>query len=344
LKALADAAHKRDKLLVVHIGSLQQAMDAIDGGADGLAHLFVGPESRPDFGKVAAAHHIFVIGTLTVLQSICGTTFDGALANDARLRPYLPGDSIAMMKASFSMSVKIGCQGADEAVRQLKAEHVPILAGTDAANPGTAQGASMHGEMELLVRAGLTPVEALRAATAAPAASFDLDDRGQIAPGKRADLVLVNGDPTADIRNTREIVTVWKAGQKIDREAWKASVAKQAEEETKAKTSPAPTGSESRWIADFEQEGAPRAQFGAGWMVTTDAMAGGKSVGKMEVVAGGAEGSKGALRVTGEVMEGYAFPWSGVMFSPGAAPMRRRISLAIRRSNSGQRATGRPTR
>jgi hypothetical protein len=99
-------------------------------------------------------------------------------------------------------------------------------------------------------------------------------------------------------------------------------VARQAEEETKAKTSPAPAGSDSGWIADFEQEGAPRAQFGAGWMVTTDAMAGGKSVGKMEVVAGGAEGSKGALRVTGEVMEGFAFPWSGVMFSPGPAPMQ----------------------
>src|SRR5215472_15556329 len=94
LKALADAAHKHGKLLVVHIGSLQQAMDAIDAGADGLAHLFVGVESRPDFGNVAAAHHIFVIGTLTVLQSICGTAFDGELTSDARLRPYLPGDSI----------------------------------------------------------------------------------------------------------------------------------------------------------------------------------------------------------------------------------------------------------
>jgi imidazolonepropionase-like amidohydrolase len=322
LKALADATHKHGKLLVVHIGSLQQATDAIDAGADALAHLFVGAESRPDFGKVAATHHIFVIGTLTVLQSICGTAFDGVLTGDARLRPYLPGDSLAMMKASFSMPVKISCQGADEAVRQLKAEHVPILAGTDAGNPGTAQGASMHGEMELLVRAGLTPVEALHAATAAPAAAFHLDDRGKVAPGKRADLVLVNGDPTADIRNTRAIVAVWKAGQKIDRDAWKASLAKLAEEETKAKTTPAPTGSESGWIADFEQEGAPRAQFGAGWMVSTDAMAGGKSVGKMEVVVGGAEGSKGALRVTGEVMEGFAFPWSGVMFSPGAAPMQ----------------------
>ena len=322
LQALAEAAHKRGKLLVVHIGSLDQAMDVIDAGADGLAHLFVGAESRPDFGKVAASHHIFVVATLTVLQSICATTFDSELAGDPRLKPYLPGDALAMMKASFSMPVKISCQGANEAVRQLKAEHVPILAGTDAGNPGTTQGASMHGEMELLVRAGLTPIEALHAATAAPAAVFHLDDRGQIAPGKRADLVLVNGDPTADIRQTRDIVAVWKAGVKIDRDAWKASVAKQVEDEAKAKTAPAPAGSESGWIADFDEGDAPKAKFGAGWMVTTDSMAGGKSVGKMEVVAGGAEGSKGALRLTGEVLQGFAFPWSGAMFSPGSVPMQ----------------------
>src|SRR5882762_4001952 len=53
LQALAVAAHKRGKLLVVHIGTLQQAIDAINAGADGLAHLFVGPTAGPDFGKLA---------------------------------------------------------------------------------------------------------------------------------------------------------------------------------------------------------------------------------------------------------------------------------------------------
>ena len=66
---------------------------------------------------------------------------------------------------------------------------VTILAGTDAGNPGTTHGASMHGELELLVRAGLSPAEALNAATAATARAFGLDDRGRIAPGLRADLV-----------------------------------------------------------------------------------------------------------------------------------------------------------
>jgi len=321
LRALAAAAHKRGKLMVVHIGTLQQAMDAIDAGADGLAHLFVGPVSDPGFGKLAAAHHIFVVPTLSVLQTICATSFDSQLADDSRLKPYLPPAEITALKAQFGLTAKISCAGADEAVRQLKAAHVPILAGTDAGNPGTTQGASVHGELELLVRAGLTPVEALHAATAAPAVAFHLEDRGQIAVGKRADLVLVNGDPTTDIRNTRDIAAVWKAGHEIDRGAWKASVAKQIEEQTKQKTAAAPAGSESGWISDFEQEGAPQARFGAGWAVSTDQLAGGKSVAKMEVAPGGAEGSKSALRVTGEVVQGFAFPWSGVIFSPGPMMM-----------------------
>ena len=173
----------------------------------------------------------------------------------------------------------------------------------------------------MLVRAGLTPVEALRAATARTAAAFHLDDRGQIAPGKRADLLLVNGDPTVDIRQTRDIAAVWKDGHAIDRAAWRTSVAKQYDEQTKSKSAPPPAGSESGWISDFEQEGKPQAKFGAGWSLSTDRMAGGKSVAAMEVAPGGAEGSKSHLRVTGEVIEGFAFPWSGVLFSPGAAVM-----------------------
>ena len=321
LQALAIAAHARGKLLVVHIGTLQQAIDTIEAGADGLAHLFIGPASSPDFPKLAASHHIFVVGTLTVLQTMCATSFDSDLAADPRLKPYLPPSAAAALRGTFALPVKLSCDGAYEAVRQLKAAHVPILAGTDAGNPGTTQGASLHGELELLVRSGLTPVEALHAATAAPAAAFHLDDRGQIAVGKRADLLLVNGDPTADIRQTRDIVAVWKDGYQIDRAAWKASVAKQFEDEAKAKSVPPPAGSESGWIGDFEQEGTPQSRFGAGWSLSTDKMAGGKSVAKMEIAPGGAEASKSYLLVTGEVIAGFAFPWSGVLFSPGPSMM-----------------------
>jgi len=102
---------------------------------------------------------------------------------------------------------------------------VPILAGTDASNPGTAHGTSMQLELSLLVRAGQTPVEALIAGTSAPARAFEYSDRGRIASGLRADLVLVDGDPTQDIAATRAIAGVWKGGVALDRVAYAAAIA-----------------------------------------------------------------------------------------------------------------------
>jgi imidazolonepropionase-like amidohydrolase len=102
-------------------------------------------------------------------------------------------------------------------LRALRDARVPILAGTDAPNPGLAHGASLHQEMELLVEGGLSPIEALAAATSVPARCFGLHDRGRIAPGLRADLLLVRGDPTLDITTTRDIVSVWKGGVQLER-------------------------------------------------------------------------------------------------------------------------------
>jgi adenine deaminase len=67
------------------------------------------------------------------------------------------------------------------------------------------------------VRAGLSPEAALAAATSVPARVFSLKDRGRVAPGLRADLVLVTGDPMRDITATRDIVAIWKRGVRVDR-------------------------------------------------------------------------------------------------------------------------------
>ncbi|GAA3131279.1 hypothetical protein GCM10020255_005080 [Rhodococcus baikonurensis] len=103
-----------------------------------------------------------------------------------------------------------------DATRRLYEAGVDVLAGTDAAAvgvPGTAHGVSMHGELELLVDCGLSPAAALRAATLLPAKRFGLDDRGRIALGLQADLVLVDGDPTTDVRQTLSIEGVWRRGE-----------------------------------------------------------------------------------------------------------------------------------
>jgi imidazolonepropionase-like amidohydrolase len=118
---------------------------------------------------------------------------------------------------------------AEENVSRLVGAGVTILAGTDAPNPGTVFGASLHRELELLGRCGLTPAQALNAATAAPARVFNLPDRGNIAPGQRADLLLVAGDPLAGITATRAITGIWRAGVRCGRQPFVPSAA-EAEE------------------------------------------------------------------------------------------------------------------
>jgi len=319
LHAAIVAAHARKKLALVHIGDYAGARGAIDAGADGLAHLFVDRAPDAYFGQFVAAHHAFVVPTLTVLMSITGTGGGAPLADDARIAPYLSRQELAIMKQGFPRGPSMPAlqYGAAEAsVKQLLAAHVPILAGTDAGNPGTAHGAALHRELELLVRAGLTPMQALASATSVSADVFKLTDRGRIAVGRRADLLLVDGDPTADIGATRNIVGVWKAGVPLDREAVRRSIAAANDEVNRA-----PKGSEAGLVSDFD-DGTTAAQFGAGWSTSTDAIAGGKSQVEIGIVDGGALGSAKSLAIHGTISPAFAQPWAGVMFSPGTQPFQ----------------------
>src|SRR5579871_768187 len=217
LQAVIEAAHRRGKLAVVHVLSLQGAKDAVAAGADGLAHLFADNPPDDEFISLVAQHHAFVIPTLSVLASAAGVPNGPSLALDPRLAPYLTPEAIADLRGKFPRNAG-SLSNSNEAIRRLSAAGVPILAGTDAHNLGTAHGASLLGELELLVNAGLTPQQALASATSINASSFQLSDRGQIVPGKRADLLLVDGDPTAQISDIKNIVSVWKLGVQMDRD------------------------------------------------------------------------------------------------------------------------------
>jgi adenine deaminase len=90
-----------------------------------------------------------------------------------------------------------------------------LLRGTDTATGllGTSMGLSLHQELSLYVdRCGLTPIEALRSATSTTARRFRLDDRGILARGRRADILMVKGDPTKNISLTLEISGIWRGG------------------------------------------------------------------------------------------------------------------------------------
>jgi imidazolonepropionase-like amidohydrolase len=300
LEALVDAAHARNKLAVVHIGDYDEARTAIDSGADGIVHSFKDVAPPADFGAAVAKAHAFVTPTLAVLRGLHGGT--ATIGDDKELGPYLGPAEKKNLVAKFSFTPK-STPGATEAlIAQLAAAKVPVLVGTDAPNPGTAHGASVHDELELLVAAGLAPGAALAGATSAPARVFGLTDRGRIAPGLRADLVLVDGDPTTTITDTRRIAGIWRAGTKLDRAAYRARVEQQAA----AAAIPIDPGP----ISTFD-DGTLAVRFGMPWAPSTDQMIGGTSTVKVWA-------EQSAMRMNGAVVaSGKPGAWAGAMFMPG---------------------------
>jgi len=163
--------------------------------------------------------------TLTVLRS--GAYQDDAkFRNDDRLR-FIPRQLLQRWSVrvggrsdeSYAYAKKV-FQKQLELVGDMKQAGVLFLAGTDTGNPFCFPGFSLHDELALLVIAGLTPTEALRAATINPAKFLGADQElGTIAPGKLADLVLLDANPLEDIRNTQRIAAVISNGRFYDRKA-----------------------------------------------------------------------------------------------------------------------------
>ena len=321
LAAVIRAAKARKKLAVVHVLAREFGRSAIAAGADGLVHLFIDKPVDDAFVGLVAAHKAFVIPTLTVLDSVNRAGGNAALADDPALAPYLTPDDVQMLKSSFPGKTPPAdvLKIPSEAVKALKAAGVRILAGTDCGNPGTAHGVSLHRELALLVAAGLTPVEALAAATAQTAATFGLTDRGRIAPGMRADLVLVDGDPTADITATRKIAGVWKQGHSIDRDAYRtrrpAANRSTGETEKRARAAGIGIGVDQR-LRGGKGHDKNCLSARAGWSQPT-LFEGGKSKAESTVVGAGANGSAHALKITGTIDPAPGQHWAGVMFSPG---------------------------
>ncbi len=321
LAALVKAAHARSKLAVVHAASLEACRETLEAGADVLAHLHFDDAFDPEFGPLAAAKKARVIPTLTVLASMNGHPDLAGVSKDAALAPYLKDEDLRMLGQTSMVKTAPGAYAAAEkTLRQLRDAGVSILAGTDTSNPGTAFGASLHGELALLVKAGLTPLEALKSATSVSAEIFGLKGRGVIAPGARADLVLVEGDPLSDIKATRAIAAVWKDGARVDRAAYLRGIEEARKSRANQKTATAPEGLGDGWISDFEGNEIS-SRFGAGWMVSTDSFMGGKSRAELLLTEGGAEGSPRALQIKGEIAEAGSIRWAAAMFSPGKAPM-----------------------
>ncbi|MFI6483652.1 amidohydrolase family protein [Nonomuraea sp. NPDC050663] len=217
IEALVSAAHDSGLPVVAHVSSADGAVTVARCGVDVLAHV---PFDRMTDAHVreVARYGPAVITTLSVIDGFPGpggvmpllTQPHLAARLSARWRRVIERQAMRWMPP----------QPPDNSAQRYNAvalleSGLPILAGTDAPNPGLVFGASLHRELQHLVEAGFTPAEALTAATSAPARTFGLTDRGLIAVGHRADLLLVDGDPTADIASTQRVRDVWVLGRHV---------------------------------------------------------------------------------------------------------------------------------
>jgi len=196
--ALVQATHGHDKLAVTHATLLENYEEAIESKTDGIQHTPVdGLLSSSQINQIRSQGQ-FVIPTMEFYKIV--------FANPA-LPPRLgfpPGSSYANVQTNVANMHKAG---------------IPISPGTDAvgnsAGVNLPFGRTFHCELQNLAAAGFGNAEVIQAATAGAAKLYRLSDRGSIAAGMRADLVLLNSDPTLDISNTLDINSVWTGGVKV---------------------------------------------------------------------------------------------------------------------------------
>jgi len=300
-KAVIDAAHLRGKLAVVHIGNEQDARAMLEAGADGLVHLFPAASSdAAGLARLARREGAFVIPTFAVLESMAGWRGDDLLA-DPGLAGLLDKDAQAPLKTHYGNKERAELLAAPKAVTAaLMRAGVPVLAGTDAGNPGTQYGVSMHRELKAQV--------------------FRLGKRGRIAQGYKADLLLVEGNPAADILATRRIVEVWKDGASANglRERQRQQVAKAAQAPQPGAGKGLALPADGR-ISQFSAQRLA-SPIGMGWSASTDSFAGGKSTVVLTPGQALADGQV-PLAVDATVAPGLPFAWAGLAFMPGAQPM-----------------------
>jgi len=234
--ALVDEARKSALAVEGHVPESITAAEASVAGQKSIEHLTGVAKAAPDDQQAQALFARFRInGTwqcpTLVMRHSYTVLDDPGLASDPRLKYVEPSrrKSWLDMQSETKSFPPDELPGRRETVRnemrlvgEMQRAGVEILAGTDAVSSAAyvLPGFSLHEEMAMLVQAGLTPMEALQAATRNPAGFLNaLDNRGTVDEGKLADLVLLDADPLQDIANTRRINAIVINGHLIDRKA-----------------------------------------------------------------------------------------------------------------------------
>jgi imidazolonepropionase-like amidohydrolase len=228
LMAAGDEARRAGLPLIVHATGLAGAKDAVRAGAHLLVHSVVSDAVDDEFLQAARAAGTYYTPTLTVFD---GYRQVAERRVERETQPYACVDRETLANAMATDTVALDRKAAPERLAQAReraaAQHqlalqnlarvhaagIPVVMGTDAGNPLTLHGASVFMELEAMEAAGLSPMDVLVAATRVGARAMGLDSVGTVTPGAVADLVVLDADPLAEVRNVRRIALVVRGGE-----------------------------------------------------------------------------------------------------------------------------------
>ena len=224
--AIIDEAHKQGLRVAAHVFYLEDAKRLVADGVDVLAHSVRDQKVDAELIQAMKSRGVFYIPTLTVDESFYVFAEQPELMANPFFTQAVSPDLLKMFQ---SPEYRAKCEG-DANLAKNKAAHATAMQnlkilqdagvrvgfGTDSgAFPARIPGWAEHRELEMMVDSGLTPMQAIVAATRISASLLHADDRGTLEPGKRADLIVLAANPLDDIRNTRQMVAIWHAGREV---------------------------------------------------------------------------------------------------------------------------------
>lgn len=229
LRTIIEQAHKKQLPVVVHTYSMKDVSEAVAAGADGVEHGVFDILLNRDSPLIQEmkARGVFYVPTLSVLEAFYGF-LDHPEATNSRLiqqstsplirSGFSRNQFLMVHPARFAAWFREHMHIAQSNLRLLSQAGIRIALGTDAGNPMVFHGPGVHRELELMVEAGLAPMDAIVSATKTASELLGVGRlQGTVEPGKLADLLIINGDPLKDISQTANIETVIKAGRLLNR-------------------------------------------------------------------------------------------------------------------------------